>query len=103
MTLSQLAIYAAEEDERRFRDGRELASREVFPQRELDEIFDSYRVEGRQQLQVLGFLTRYPHLIDILLDALPHITRVFGSVDTYLEVEDDPEGDFLELSGVHNQ
>lgn len=37
-------------------------------------------------------------LMNVLLEAVPHVRRIFGSdTQLYLELSDDPEGDFREL------
>lgn len=97
MTLAIGPIYSNRTDETEFNKVAEDASLRLLPPLSLDRIFDLYKAKPAQLLKVTLFLTQYPGLIPILLDACPVIASVFGEVDAYLEVEQDPEEDFREL------
>ena len=96
MTLAAEQLFPNEEEEREFLEATP-ASRRLVPPRELDQVYGFYRVDGPHYLQVMAFLTRHSHLVGILLDARPHIKSVFGEMEAYLQVEDDPDGGFEEL------
>lgn len=48
--------------------------------------------------QVRGFLRSHPHLVDVILEAYPHVQKHFGSnPEVVLEVVTDPEAEGSEL------
>ena len=100
MTLAPGPIYVESRKEEAFREAIGITSLDLFPPQKLDELFEYYRLRGGNDLQVLVYLTRYPDLVSTLLDAQPHISDTFGDVNTYLEIDEDPEGGFEELFGV---
>jgi hypothetical protein len=59
-----------------------------------------YQVSRHHEAEVVRFLSAHRYLLPILLDAVPHIKRVFGPSPVYLEVEHDPDEGFEELFGV---
>ncbi len=100
MTLAAGPIYIDRKEEEAFRDAIAIASVDLFPPQKLDDVFEYYGLRGGNELQVLDYLTRYRDLVSILLDAQPRIADIFGEVNTYLEIDEDPEGGFEELFGV---
>lgn len=66
----------------------------------LARVFRLYGVPESQQFEIVSFLVSNPHLTRILLEAVPHLERVFGNAYRYLEVERDPDGGEEEIFGV---
>lgn len=99
MSSNPVTIYQDEHEENELRRNMARIEREL-PSRQLHKVFQEYEVSASQVLQVVRFLCAHPQLQSVLLEAVPHISRVFGKWLTYLEVERDPHEGFEELFGV---
>jgi hypothetical protein len=65
---------------------------------DLEKIFREYAVDDNQKRDVEAFLASNPDLAPVLIEAKPHLERIFGQVPYYLRLEHDPEEEYDELS-----
>jgi len=93
------AVYRDAQEEKEFRRDVASISRRL-PSWHLYQVFEQYEVSAYQVLEVVRFLSIHAQLQPLLLQAMPHIRRVFGQCPVYLEMEKDPNEGFEELFGV---
>ncbi|MFA5877729.1 MAG: hypothetical protein WC880_05225 [Candidatus Paceibacterota bacterium] len=58
-------------------------------------VFDNYLIE--QQQKIRDFLRAQPHVMKVLIEALPKLAELFGGTLVELELHNDPEEGFQEL------
>jgi len=91
------AIYPDIEEQKAFYEATQNTGRSLFPRLEINEVFQLYGVPESQLLEILQFLSINPELIQTLMEAVPHLDRIFGDARRYLELDQDPDGEFEEL------
>lgn len=99
MSNNPVAIFQDEREEKELRRNVAQLGREL-PSWQLHQVFQWYEMSASQVVQVVRFLCAHPRLQSLLVEAVPHINRVFGACPVYLEVERDPDEGFEELFGV---
>ena len=91
------AIYRDTNEELIFQRAKFRAQRELFPPREIEEVFRSYGIPESQLFEIIGFLISQPRLIPVLINAVPYLEEVFGEAKRYLELELDRDDGSEEL------
>lgn len=99
MTLG-IAPYPDVRQAQAFQTATHETEYDFFPGYELESVFRLYGVPESQQFEIVSFLVSNSDLARILLEAVPHLKRVFGNAYRYLEVEPDPDGGEEEIFGV---
>jgi hypothetical protein len=85
------ATYPDRAEEQDYRDAIIEAERIVRPPLQINDVFRLYEVPESQMLDIVHFLTDWPAVVPVLVNAEPLLRDVFGHKHIQLEVEYDPE------------